>query len=338
MSVRSSVTRRRVVVLVALVVAVSTGCSVTQVQYWFAFKAHRQVSVADARTFADRLNAKLPAGCDENYSGCVPNNASVVHCIDAPGEGPAVTGPVTVKAWDHFGLDPDHDKSACPNSPIGVVAINQRLDGIVVSGWALDRDTSAPITVTVSDGSNATSVLANGDRADLASSFPGLGTAHGFSAKLAAGPGVHQICVTGVNQGSGADAQLLCKSITVVAVTNQVITNADSTASLALLEGAEAEPSGLHVWGFVNGGGSPKIILPAPNGTQAGADLGQRIPLATIVSLSDRPDVRAAYPEVIFPVGFDLVIPGSFNPNAAVCLAEQPVFTQYAVACRLIGH
>ena len=210
-----------------------------------------------------------------------------------------------------------------------------------MSGWALDRDTSAPITVSIADGANRTSVVANGERGDLAAVFPGLGTAHGFNTRISASPGVHQVCVTGINQGSGADAQLLCKSITVVAVTNQLINNADSNSALALLEGAEIVSSGLHVWGFVDGGGSPRIIVPAADGTAAGADLGngQRVTLATLSSFSDRADVRAAYPQVTLPVGFDLVIPGTFNPSGGtICLAEQPVLTQYAIACRPIGH
>jgi hypothetical protein len=46
------------------------------------------------------------AGCDPNYSGCVPSGRGDVDCAD-------VDGPVEVIGDDIYGLDPDGDGEAC---------------------------------------------------------------------------------------------------------------------------------------------------------------------------------------------------------------------------------
>jgi hypothetical protein len=54
-----------------------------------------------------------PAGCDPNYSGCVPI-ASDVDCAGGSGNGPAyATGPVDVIGSDIYDLDRDSDGVAC---------------------------------------------------------------------------------------------------------------------------------------------------------------------------------------------------------------------------------
>jgi hypothetical protein len=52
------------------------------------------------------------AGCDPNYSGCVPI-ASDVDCAGGSGNGPAYTGYTTVIGSDIYDLDSDGDGSAC---------------------------------------------------------------------------------------------------------------------------------------------------------------------------------------------------------------------------------
>ena len=53
------------------------------------------------------------AGCDPNYSGCVPI-ASDVDCAGGSGNGPAyVEGPVRVIGRDIYGLDFDGDGVGC---------------------------------------------------------------------------------------------------------------------------------------------------------------------------------------------------------------------------------
>lgn len=100
-----------------LCAAMVTGCSVKEVQTWFALRGHPSMSAARARDIADKVNAKTTAACDANYADfCVPNNQTEVHCVGTDGGGPPV-GRTRVVGWDHFGLDPDGDKVACDAPP-----------------------------------------------------------------------------------------------------------------------------------------------------------------------------------------------------------------------------
>jgi peptidoglycan hydrolase-like protein with peptidoglycan-binding domain len=90
------------------------------------------------------------------------------------------------------------------------------LGRISVAGWALDPDTAEPVRVAVSlDGAAPAAVPADGDRPDVAALWPGWGAAHGFTAQLDAAEGPHQVCVTALNAGMGADASLGCRTVTV---------------------------------------------------------------------------------------------------------------------------
>jgi hypothetical protein len=73
-------------------------------------------TTADGTT-PDGTTVVPPAGsCDPNYAGCVPLAADV-DCA-GEGDGPAhVTGPIQVIHEDHFGLDPDHNGTACDHEP-----------------------------------------------------------------------------------------------------------------------------------------------------------------------------------------------------------------------------
>ena len=88
-------------------------------------------------------------------------------------------------------------------------------DGISVSGWALDKDTVDSISLHVYVDSASKAYLADKDRADVAAVYPGYGTKHGFSEKIAAAPGSHRVCVYGINNGAGGNALLGCKTVTV---------------------------------------------------------------------------------------------------------------------------
>lgn len=53
--------------------------------------------------------------CDRNYSGrCLRPNVSDYDCAGGSGNGPYyVRGPFSVVGTDHYGLDSDHDGTAC---------------------------------------------------------------------------------------------------------------------------------------------------------------------------------------------------------------------------------
>src|SRR5215213_1614993 len=109
--------RRTLVSLVALMAlaGVASGCSLREVQLWFAINKKQAISREQAKSLADVVNSKRPAGgCDGNYAGaCVPDNATQVQCLGSNGTGPVVRGPLTVKGWDSFELDADGDRNAC---------------------------------------------------------------------------------------------------------------------------------------------------------------------------------------------------------------------------------
>lgn len=87
---------------------------------------------------------------------------------------------------------------------------------VTLQGWALDPDTSEPITVEVDvDGASATVAVADASRPDVAARFPGYGPAHGFVVGLPRTAGNHTYCVSAINVGLGtATKQLLgCRSV-----------------------------------------------------------------------------------------------------------------------------
>ena len=90
---------------------------------------------------------------------------------------------------------------------------------VTVQGWALDSDTTKPITIHVrSQGALIGHVTASGNRPDVATSFPGYGAAHGFryTAPTVLTRGGHTICVYAINAGAGVgNSSLGCRKVTV---------------------------------------------------------------------------------------------------------------------------
>ncbi|MCW2543096.1 MAG: hypothetical protein JWM40_648, partial [Frankiales bacterium] len=91
--------------------------------------------------------------------------------------------------------------------------------GLVVYGWALDLDTTQPISAKVLvDGVAGSPVEASVARTDVAAAYPGYGAPHGFAtAPLDLKAGVHKVCVTGINAtgSTGADTVLGCANVTI---------------------------------------------------------------------------------------------------------------------------
>lgn len=84
-----------------------------------------------------------------------------------------------------------------------------------VGGWVLDPDTSDPIAVHVYVDGVGLPFMADLERADVAAGYPGLGSRHGFWQKIDMGPGTHEVCVFGINNGPGSHTLLGCKSVIV---------------------------------------------------------------------------------------------------------------------------
>ncbi|MDR7185307.1 hypothetical protein J2X85_002341 [Microbacterium trichothecenolyticum] len=86
--------------------------------------------------------------------------------------------------------------------------------GATVSGWALDPDTTQPISVHIYVDSTSAAYTADKPRADVAAAY-GLGDRHGFSEFIPMTSGSHTVCVYPINTGPGGHSWLGCRTITV---------------------------------------------------------------------------------------------------------------------------
>jgi hypothetical protein len=100
-----------------------------------------------------------------------------------------------------------------PQNPFGSLdVVKSTSGGIQASGWAIDPDTKAPITVHLYvNGKAVRAVTADISRRDLIPLF-GYGGAHGFSTTLPGSATRHTVCAYGINRGPGANTLLGCKT------------------------------------------------------------------------------------------------------------------------------
>ena len=135
---------------------------------------------------------------------------------------PAPAGPRTVclAALDHDGTAPAADMGChtvvVPARPIGHFdTLTSTPTTVTATGWALDPDTTSPITVRVTLDGVAQEHTADAARPDVGAAF-GKGDAHGFSVTLPAAEGPHTVCVEALKAAPSRDVPLGCRSVTVV--------------------------------------------------------------------------------------------------------------------------
>lgn len=102
-------------------------------------------------------------------------------------------------------------------NPIGSLErITYSPTGLRVSGWALDPNTVASITVPIYvDGRARAVATASLGRPDVGRAFPGYGDAHGFAATFPIGGGAHTVCAFGINVGLGSNSTIGCRPFVV---------------------------------------------------------------------------------------------------------------------------
>jgi len=83
--------------------------------------------------------------------------------------------------------------------------------GISVSGWAMNPNSTAPAYVWVNVNGQGGPFLANTSRAWFNSLYPGYGPNHGFDGTIAKPPGTYEVCV----YNSTMNTLLGCKQVTV---------------------------------------------------------------------------------------------------------------------------
>lgn len=102
------------------------------------------------------------------------------------------------------------------SQPIGSLdAVSWTGSALRVTGWAIDLDVTAPISVAVTvDRSAPVTVTASTSRADVGRAYPGYGALHGFDWSTSLSRGSHTVCVTALNTGAGTtDTPLGCRTV-----------------------------------------------------------------------------------------------------------------------------
>jgi hypothetical protein len=185
-----------------------------------SISVHVYVDSASVGVVADGARADIGArypGYGDNHGftktmAAAPGNRQVcAYAIDSVRGAASFLGclPVTVPA-------PPEQITEKGRMPVGAIDSAKPGAGqIVVTGWALDPDTVAPISVHVYVDSASVGVVANLDRPDIATRYPGYGANHGFTKTMPATPGVHQVCAYGINSGPGGATFLGCVPVTV---------------------------------------------------------------------------------------------------------------------------
>ena len=91
-----------------------------------------------------------------------------------------------------------------------IEAFTAGMTDISISGWAVDPESSDPVTLNISIDGTVHPVVADRERPDLAPHFPTSGTRHGFGATFSVGGGSHRVCITALNLVNGYDTLLGC--------------------------------------------------------------------------------------------------------------------------------
>jgi hypothetical protein len=94
-------------------------------------------------------------------------------------------------------------------------AVRVGKSGVLLRGWAIDRDTAGPIPVLFFDNGRMASLAnANETRGGLGLFFPGYGDQHGYSRTMTITKGRHNLCAYALNVGPGPAAAFLgCRSV-----------------------------------------------------------------------------------------------------------------------------
>ncbi|MFF3028528.1 hypothetical protein, partial [Microbacterium sp. NPDC057944] len=201
---------------------------------------------------------------------------------------------------------------AMSGAPVGAVDPAKAVDnGVEVSGWAIDPDTASPATVHVYVDAVGTAYTADQQRSGLDAKYAPYGDKHGFSMKVPAAPGVHDVCVYGINSGPGANVLLGCQKVDVSGIAEMGRAPIGALESVTV-DGATATATG---WAIDPDTASPIVVhlYVGPNGQAYTAN-------------KDRTDIAAKYPaygakhgfseKVALPVGKTDVCAYGINTGA----------------------
>ena len=180
---------------------------------------------------------------------------------------------------------------AVRNNPVGAVENAVQVPGgIVIAGYALDFNTTAPIGVHIYlDGRFAAGAYTSIARPDLAAKYPTAGHNIGFKLTIPAHGGSHVLCVYGLNVGPGSSTLFGCVRVTM------------QDNPVGKVETALQYPGGVTLGGWVL---DPDVT--GPVSVRVYAD-GQWV--ATGVANQARPDLAPLYPFNGTNHGFSIFTP-----------------------------
>jgi hypothetical protein len=216
----------------------------------------------------------------------------------------------------------NHNRPCLQNLPIGNIdEVRFTPNGVRVRGWALDKDTAAPIEVHVYVGSAGfASVRADAPRDDIAAAYPGYGAEHGFDIVVPyGGNGPVDVCLYGIDAGGGPNPRLACRTI----VAGQPFGNIDELTWV---------PNGFRVRGWAV---DPNTAEPIDVHLYLG---GSSTAIAGVRADLRRDDVAAAYPGFGADHGFEVVVPyGGSGPVELCAFGIDPTGgPNPKIACRSI--
>ncbi|MGA1813654.1 hypothetical protein VH571_14835 [Frondihabitans sp. 4ASC-45] len=186
--------------------------------------------------------------------------------------------------------------SGTPAAPVATTTghVDKAVGGIgtvTLSGWALDRTSTASISVSVAYGASTKTLVASAVRADVGKVYPDSGSKHGFSTTLAASPGSYDVCVTAIGVNKAAKL-VSCTPVTVA-----------DPSPFGAVDVVRAAPGGILVSGWVADPDTTSSIR-----ARIAVD-GKTV--RTLAAANSRPDVAKAHPAVGALHGFSTVVPAT---------------------------
>ena len=193
-------------------------------------------------------------------------------------------------------------------APIGnVESVRPGEGSVVVSGWALDPDTTASIQVHAYVDSTGVAFTADAERSDVGRIYPANGSAHGFLSTLPAEPGQRNVCIYAINTGAGGHTLLSCS---VVTVGSSNPTPDLGRVPIGNIETIRGVPGGVEVGGWALDPDTSQPIQVHVYVDAAGTALAADL---------ERADVGAAYPATGSNHGFMTTVPAASGAHG-VCV------------------
>jgi hypothetical protein len=122
-------------------------------------------------------------------------------------------------------------------------SLTSGMESFTMSGWALDPDTTDPITVNVSvDGKEVQALTANSPRPDVGRIY-NKGSSHGFSGTVSASYGPHQVCITAIDSWGGANPRVACSTVDVNGTAFGALDSAVATSGKISVRGWAIDPN-----------------------------------------------------------------------------------------------